>query len=82
MVSNDGSMEKEIEARIGNAKRVLGGINDTVLRKEELSRNTKTNVVNAIVMPVLMYGCETWSRPDKEAAIKGTGYTNECAKED
>ena len=82
MVSNDVSMEKEIEARMGNAKRVIGGINDTVLRREDLSQNTKTNVVNTIVMPVLMYECETWSRPDKEAAIKSTGYTDECAKED
>ena len=37
MVSNDGSMEKEIEARIGNATRVIGGMNDAVLRRKELS---------------------------------------------
>ena len=37
MVSNDGSMEKEIEARIGNATRMIGGMNDAVLRRKELS---------------------------------------------
>ena len=37
MVSNDGSMEKEIEARIRKATRVIGGMNDAVLRRKELS---------------------------------------------
>ena len=32
-----------------------------VLRRKELSSNTKLKVVNATVMPTLMYGCETWS---------------------
>ena len=32
-----------------------------VLRRKELSRSTKLKVVNATVMPTLMYGCETWS---------------------
>ena len=59
--SNDGRIEKETEARIGNATRLIGGMNDTVLRRKELSRNTKMKVVNATVMPVLMHGRETWS---------------------
>ena len=66
MVSNDGSMEKEIEARIGNATQVIGGMNDAVLRREELSRSTKIKVVNATMMPVLMYGCEMWSLTKKQ----------------
>ena len=65
MVSNDGSMEKEIEARIGNATRVIGGMN-AVLRRKELSRSTKIKVVNATMMPVLMYRCETWSLTKKQ----------------
>ena len=36
-------------------------MNEMVLRREEISRSTKLKVVNAIVMPTLMYGCETWS---------------------
>ena len=66
MVSNDGSMEKEIEARIGNAARVIGGMNDAILRRKELSRSTKIKVVNATMMPVLMYGCETWRMTKKQ----------------
>ena len=61
MISSDGSMDKEVEARIGNATRVIGGMNEMVLRKKEQSRSTKLKVVNATVMTKLMYGCETWS---------------------
>ena len=66
MISSDGSVEKEIEARTGNATRVIGGMSDAVLRRKELSRSTKLKVVNATVMPVLMYGCETWSLTKKQ----------------
>ena len=61
MISSDGSMDKEVEARIGNATRVIGGMNEMQLRRMELSRSTKLKVVNAIVMPTLLYGCKTWS---------------------
>ena len=61
MISSDGSMDKEVEARIGNATRVIGGMNEMVLRRKKQSRSTKLKVVNATVMPKLMYGCETWS---------------------
>ena len=66
MVRNYGSMEKEIEARIGNATQVIGGMNDAVLRRKELSQSTKIKVVNVTMMPVLMYGCETWSLTKKQ----------------
>ena len=41
MISSDGSMDKEVEARIGNATRVIRGMNEMVLRRKELSRSTK-----------------------------------------
>ena len=32
-----------------------------LLRRKEQSRSTKLKVANATVMPMLLYGCETWS---------------------
>ena len=61
LISSDGSMEKEAETRIGSAARVIGRMNEIVLRRKELSRNTKLKVLNVVIMPILMYGCETWS---------------------
>ena len=66
MISSDGSMEKQIEARIGAATRVIARLNDSVSRRKELSRGTKMKVVNATVMPLLMYGCEMRSLPKKQ----------------
>ena len=40
---------------------MIGGMIETVLRRKELSRNIKIKVLNAVMMPTLMYGCKTWS---------------------
>ena len=58
MISGGYSMGREVEARIGCASRVIGGMSRAILRRRELSNQTKLNVVNAVVMPVLMYGYE------------------------
>ena len=31
-----------------------------------LSSNTKLKVLNAVMMPTLMFGCETWSLPKQQ----------------
>ena len=61
MISGDGSMQREVEARVGCASRVIGGLNQAILGRRELSKQTKLKVVNATVMPVLMYGCDAWA---------------------
>ena len=61
MISGGGSMDREVEARIGCASRVVGGMSQAILMRRELSKQTKLRVVNAMVMPVLMYGCEAWT---------------------
>ena len=66
MISSDGSMEKEVEARIGSATQVIGGLSEIVLKRKELSRNTKLKVMNATMMPTLLYGSETWSLSKKQ----------------
>ena len=58
VISADGSKEKEDEARIANATRMIGGMSEVVLRRNKLSKNTKLKVVNAAMISTLMYGCE------------------------
>ena len=58
VISADGSMEKEDEARIANATRMIGGMSEVGLRRNELSKNTKLKVVNAAMISTLMYECE------------------------
>ena len=61
IIGSDGSMDQEVEARIGCATRVIRGKSQAILRRRELSMQTKLRVVDAMVMPVLMYGCEAWA---------------------
>ena len=61
MISSDGSMDSEVEQRIGMASRMVGAIGSTVLGRKELTKGTKLRVVNATVIPTLTYGCEAWA---------------------
>ena len=73
MISGDGRMEEKIRSRIGNAARVIGVLNEPVWKRKELSSRTKLRVYNAIVVPTLMYGSETWVlNKQQESAVQAT----------
>ena len=61
MMSDDGSMDEEVEHRIGTATKMIGAISTKVLQKSELSRKTKTKVYNACIVLTLLYGRESWT---------------------
>ena len=61
MISSDGSMDSEVEQRIGMASKMIGAIGRTVLGRKELTKGTKVRVVNAMLIPTLTYGCEAWT---------------------
>ena len=58
MISSDGSMDSEVEQRIGMASRMVGAIGSTVPGRKKLTKGTKLRVVNATVIPMLTYMCE------------------------
>ncbi len=41
MISGDGSIQREVEARVECASRVIGGLNQAILGRSELSKQTK-----------------------------------------
>ena len=81
MISDDGNMQREVEARVGCALRVIGGLNQAILGRRGLSKQTKLKVINATLMPVMMYGCEAWA-VWKEQKVEGSSHTNECTEKD
>ena len=60
-ISHDASLDKEIDARIGRASQALGRLRNKVLNQHNIKMSTKIKVYHAIVLPSLLYGCETWS---------------------
>ena len=55
MFNVEASCDDEIESRIGIATR------RQVIERKELSEATKLRVINAMVVPTLLYGSETWT---------------------
>ena len=39
---------------------------NSILKSRDITLATKVHLVNAMVFPVVMYGCESWSRKKAE----------------
>ena len=55
----DGKTEGEVERRIGMTLQAVGAMKK-VYESREVSREAKVTVYEAVVIPTLSYGCETW----------------------
>ena len=60
MLDEEGSCDAEVDHRIGAASKVIGATRKEIIDRRELSKSTKLRVINATVMPSLLYACETW----------------------
>ena len=61
MISNDGSLDKEIAYRISKASQALGRLLNRLLNHHNVTLDTKLKVYRAVVLSSLLYGCETWT---------------------
>ena len=53
--------EPEVNRRLGQAWRIMGSLDHGVWRCRYPCRTTKIRVFRSLVLPVLLYGCETWT---------------------
>ena len=60
-VHNTGGSGGEVHRRLGLAYGVMGSLNRSIWRCRYLGRRTKIRVFKTLVLPVLLYGCETWT---------------------
>ena len=59
-ITADGDCSHEIKRRLLLGRKVLTNL-DSILKSRDITWLTKVHVVEAMVFPVVMYGCEIWS---------------------
>ena len=59
-ITADGDCSHEIKRRLFLGRKVMTNI-DSRLKSREITLPTKVHLVKAMVFPVVMYGCESWT---------------------
>ena len=59
-ISADGDCSHEIKRHVLLGKKVLTNL-DSILKSRDITLPTKVRLVKAMVFPVVMYGCESWT---------------------
>ena len=59
-ITADGDCSHEIKRPLLLGRKVMTNL-DSTLRSRDITLPTKVHLVKAIVFPIVMYGCESWS---------------------
>ena len=59
-ITADGDCSHEIKRRLLLGKKVMTNL-DSILKSRDITLPTKVRLVKAMVFPVVMYGCESWT---------------------
>ena len=59
-ITADGDYSSEIKRRLLIGRKVTTNL-DIILQSRDITLSTKVRLVKAMVFPVVMYGCESWT---------------------
>ena len=59
-ITADGDCSREIKRRLLLGKKVMNNLK-SILKNRDITLLTKVRLVKALVFPVVMYGCESWT---------------------
>ena len=59
-ITADGDYSHEIKRRLLLGRKVTTNL-DSILKSRDITLPTKVHLVKAMVFPVVMYGCESWT---------------------
>ena len=59
-ISADGNCSHEIKRRLLLGRKVMTNL-DNILKSRDITLPTKVYIVKAMVFPLVMYGCESWT---------------------
>ena len=64
-ITADGDCSHEIKRRLLLGRKVMANL-DSILKSKDITLPTKVHLVKAMVFPVVMYGCESWTVKEAE----------------
>ena len=59
-ITADGDCSHEIKRRLFLGRKVMTNL-DSILKIRDITLPTKVHLVKALIFPVVMYGCESWT---------------------
>ena len=59
-ITTDGDCSYEIKRRLLLGRKVMNNL-DIILKSRDITLPTKVHLVKAMLFPVVMYGCESWT---------------------
>ena len=59
-ITADGDCSHEIKRRLLLGRKVMSNL-DSIFKSRDITLPTKVHLVKAMVFPVVMYGCESWT---------------------
>ena len=59
-ITADGDCSHEMKRRLLLGRKVMTNL-DSILKSRDITLPTKVRLVKAMVFPVVMYGCESWT---------------------
>ena len=64
-ITADGNCSHEIKRHLPLGRKVMTNL-DSILKIRDITLPTKVHLVKAMVFPVVMYGCESWTTKKAE----------------
>ena len=64
-ITADGDCSHEIKRRLLFGRKVITNL-DSIFKSEDITLPTKVHLVKAMVFPMVMYGCESWTIKEAE----------------
>ena len=59
-ITADGDCSHEIKRRLFLGRKVMSNL-DSIFKRRDITLPTNVHLVKAMVVPVVMYGCESWT---------------------
>ena len=59
-ITVDGDCSHEIKRHLILGRQVMANL-DSILKSRDITFQTKVHLVKAVVFPVVLYGCESWT---------------------